>query len=132
MTFSKYFTPAEATKTLPLVRAIVNDILQTASTLREIQKVYDNSENHQKERAYLQQRLYDYVKELAELGCLYKDWNFSVGLVDFPAIIDGEEVLLCWKSDEPDLMYYHSLQAGFAGRKKIPSELFDTRIVVEM
>jgi hypothetical protein len=45
-----------------------------------------------------------------------------MGLVDFPAMIDGEEVLLCWRSDEPEVLYYHGLEDGFAGRKKISSK----------
>lgn len=68
------------------------------------------------------QALFD---ELEELGCFYRDWNFEKGLVDFPAIIDGQEVLLCWRSDEPELLYYHDYAAGFAGRKPIPREYLD-------
>ncbi len=43
-----------------------------------------------------------------------------MGLVDFPAVIGGEEVFLCWKSDEDKLLYYHEADSGFAGRKLIP------------
>ncbi len=72
-------------------------------------------------------RLNAYFAELEELGCYYKDWNFSSGLVDFPAIIDDREVLLCWRSDEERLEYYHTIEAGYAGRKRIPGEyLTDT------
>jgi len=66
------------------------------------------------------------MRELEDIGCYYKDWNFSEGLVDFPAIIDGEEVYLCWKSNEDSIMYYHGINDGFRGRKLIPEYLFDT------
>lgn len=65
-------------------------------------------------------KISDYIAELEELGCFYKDWNFSIGLIDFPSVIDGKEVMLCWKSDEPDILFYHGLQDGFAGRRPIP------------
>ena len=59
--------------------------------------------------------------ELKELGCFFKGENFDVGLVDFPALIEGVEVLLCWKSDEgPTLEWYHPLDGGFASRQRIP------------
>ena len=64
-----------------------------------------------------------FIKELEDIGCNFKDWNFSVGLVDFPGIIYGEEVELCWRSDEDHILYYHSYDDGYKGRKLIPEEL---------
>ena len=63
------------------------------------------------------------LDEFEQLGCFYKDWNFEFGLVDFPAIIDGEEVFLCWKSDEETLGWYHPVEEGFSARKAIPEHL---------
>ena len=57
--------------------------------------------------------------ELEQIGCFYQDPSFTLGLVDFPAIIDGEEVLLCWRSDEPGVAYYHGPE-GYRGRRPIP------------
>jgi hypothetical protein len=41
------------------------------------------------------------------------------GLVDFPALQDGVEVYLCWLVDEPDIGFWHELDAGFAGRRPL-------------
>ncbi len=42
------------------------------------------------------------------------------GIVDFPtARRGGEEVLLCYRLGEPDLLYWHSLESGFAGRQPL-------------
>jgi hypothetical protein len=38
------------------------------------------------------------------------------GLVDFPAIREGEEVYLCWLIDEPEIGFWHAPEAGFGGR----------------
>ena len=59
--------------------------------------------------------------ELDEMGCFFKDGNFSVGLVDFPSQIDGETVFLCWRSDESGLSWYHTIDEGFQGRRPLPN-----------
>jgi hypothetical protein len=41
------------------------------------------------------------------------------GLVDFPAVRDGEEVYLCWLVDEPEIEHWHELDAGFSGRRRL-------------
>jgi hypothetical protein len=58
------------------------------------------------------------VGSLQLKGAELKD--IDMGLVDFPAWIDGEEVLLCWKMGEERVGYYHGLNDGYRGRKPIP------------
>jgi hypothetical protein len=41
------------------------------------------------------------------------------GLIDFPAIRDGREVYLCWIDGEPDIGFWHELDAGYAGRQEL-------------
>jgi hypothetical protein len=118
----KYFSPKEAQRTLPLVRQIVRDILNNAF---QIKTIADSSGGNYEENDKIQQlasRIDFFIEELNEIGCSYKDWNFQIGLVDFPSIIDGEDVLLCWRSDEDSILFYHSIEEGFAGRKSIPQE----------
>ncbi len=45
--------------------------------------------------------------------------DLSRGLVDFPAIIGGKEVFLCWESDEDDIEFWHDLETGYGGREKL-------------
>ncbi len=120
----KYFSPNEAQKTLPLVKQIVRDILNNAFQIKTIAnslngKIEDNAEIQQ-----FVLQIDSFIRELDEIGCSFKDWNFQIGLVDFPSVIDGEDVLLCWRSDEDAIRFYHSLEDGFAGRKPIPEEYF--------
>ena len=127
MKFNNHFTPDKASSTLPLVKRIVTDILSAGQELRELKAKRDSEDKENAEDSqYKQERLIrsieELVSELEQVGCYFKDWNFDVGLVDFPAIIDDEEVFLCWKSDEPELSFYHSIQEGFAGRKPIPAQ----------
>ena len=41
------------------------------------------------------------------------------GLVDFPAILAGREVFLCWEQDEEDIEFWHDLASGYAGRERL-------------
>ncbi len=41
------------------------------------------------------------------------------GLVDFPAIVGGKEVFLCWEKDEDDIEFWHDLDTGYAGRERL-------------
>jgi hypothetical protein len=57
------------------------------------------------------------VEKILETGCVIKD--LDVGLLDFPAIIDNQEVYFCWKLGEDRIRFYHRQDEGFAGRKPI-------------
>lgn len=118
----KYFTPSEAKKTLPLVKKIVQDILDSSKEMRLIADDIGSEVEKDPRIQKLADNIEDFMKELEEIGCYFKDWNFQIGLVDFPSIINGQEVFLCWRSDEEDILYYHEVDTGFAGRKLIPPE----------
>ena len=122
-TQSKVFTPGEANRMLPLVRRIVEDVLAEGQKLRAIGREPDPTPEQVSAYEQSTDELKALFAELESLGCSYKDWNFQVGLVDFPAQIDGHGVLLCWRSDEPEVRHYHSLEDGYAGRREIPAEL---------
>lgn len=124
----KYFTPEEARRTLPLVRRITRDIINAGETMRKRAAIIDGNVIEDPEIQNIAQAINDYMEELEEIGCYYKDWNFTIGLVDFPSIIHSKEVMLCWRSDEEEIKYYHEMDAGFQGRKLIPEEYFLHRI----
>jgi hypothetical protein len=52
--------------------------------------------------------------ELQEIGIVVRD--IDRGLIDFPAILEGREVYLCWQLGEPAVAFWHDLEAGFGGR----------------
>ena len=58
------------------------------------------------------------VDEIAEHGAEVKD--LDEGLIDFPALRQGETVLLCWKLGEDEIRYWHRVEDGFAGRRPLP------------
>jgi hypothetical protein len=54
---------------------------------------------------------------LEESGIVLRD--IDRGLVDFPALIDGREVYLCWELGEDEIAYWHDLETGFGGRQPL-------------
>jgi hypothetical protein len=132
----KYFTVAEANAALPLARAIVKDITALARELRErherLSRLKPNErvslgQAYQEEIQQVtaeferdQERMREYVKELADLGIELKD--FDTGLIDFPSQIDNREVYLCWRLGEEEVAHWHEIDAGFSGRRRIASE----------
>jgi hypothetical protein len=59
------------------------------------------------------------VGEIEDLGCEFK--GLELGLVDFPAEVDGTVVLLCWQYGEKQIAYWHRAEEGFAGRRPLGS-----------
>ncbi len=55
--------------------------------------------------------------ELQELGIVVRD--IERGLIDFPAILEGREVYLCWKLDEETIAFWHDLESGYGGRQPL-------------
>jgi len=57
------------------------------------------------------------IERVQEMDCELKD--IEQGLVDFRTEREGREVYLCWKLGEPDIRWWHELDAGFAGRRPL-------------
>jgi hypothetical protein len=41
------------------------------------------------------------------------------GLIDFPSLLGGDEVYLCWLVGEPAVSHWHAVEAGFGGRRPL-------------
>lgn len=128
----KFFSVTQANTMLPLVRAIVRDVTELASDLGERQarmarvrsthgRLSDASQEElqhiQEELERDQERLQGYADELNQLGVFLKD--LRVGLIDFPCWMDDHEVYLCWRLGEPEVAFWHEIDAGFQGRQKL-------------
>ncbi|MBI3404162.1 MAG: DUF2203 domain-containing protein, partial [Acidobacteria bacterium] len=65
----------------------------------------------------LQQTIESALDTIHSTGCVVKD--LDAGLLDFPAVLDNQEVYLCWRLGEDRIRYYHGIKEGFAGRKPL-------------
>ena len=129
----RLFTLEEANSMLPLVRAIVRDIVALSKTVVDRREHLDDlrsrpgkssSAEYREEVEHIElelvndvHRLGELLDELRELGVEPK--GLTEGLVDFPAMLNGEVVNLCWKYDEPEIKFWHTLEAGFSGRQPL-------------
>jgi hypothetical protein len=58
------------------------------------------------------------AEEIRGQGIQIKD--IERGLLDFPAVIEGQDALLCWQVGEDRIGFWHGPQDGFAGRRPLP------------
>ena len=128
----KYFTVAEANRTLPLVRRIVGDITALYPRWRDLVSKYElvaaqarpewgESAEQLDLRRQIDALAWDiqrYLHELEGVGCVFK--GFEDGLVDFYGRIEERDVCWCWKQGEEKIEHWHELEAGFAGRQPLP------------
>ena len=73
------------------------------------------------EREKTVQRIKDVVAEIDATGVQVKD--LDMGLLDFPCVVDGRTILLCWKFGEEKITHWHSVEEGYAGRKPIDESI---------
>jgi len=57
------------------------------------------------------------LETVEQAGIVLRD--IDRGLVDFPALIDGREVYLCWELGEDEVGYWHDLEGGYGGREPL-------------
>lgn len=113
----------DANKRLPLVRAIVSDITQQAQKLQVRRERFDDiegatDEDRQECEAELSrdmERLEALVEELKQINVELKD-PIS-GHVDFPALVNGRQVSLCWVLGEDEVAHWHEIDATFDDRR---------------
>jgi hypothetical protein len=130
---ARLFTIEQANAMLPLVRAITQDLATLAREVfdrrhrlalltagRDLRPGDPYAEELAQIEAELEKdalRLQGYVDELTQLGVEAK--GAVEGLVDFPSQMDGRIVYLCWRLGEPEVLHWHDLDAGFAGRQPL-------------
>lgn len=131
---TKKFSIDEANRMLPLVSRIVRDIIEyyrewqrtveafeIAATLSRSDKPTPEVEAFQVRAQQLARDIQGFVGELTRLGLEFK--GFELGLVDFPADVDGRNVCWCWKHGEAAVAHWHDADAGYNGRQPVEAML---------
>ena len=129
----KLFTVRQANRMLPLVSRIASDVVSSYGRLvesyhrfREVwpeeevaleQGRLDELRTLRDDMEQAKQVVAEYARELDELGVVLN--GEAEGLVDFPALLDGRVVFLCWKLGEPEVAHWHEIEAGFRGRRPL-------------
>ena len=138
MTEFKLFTLAEAERTLPLVRRIVQDLTAEYPAWRaavakfelltggaraewgETGELLDAREDVARHA----ERINRYLQELEGIGCVFK--GFEAGLVDFYSLREDRPIFLCWRLGEDRITHWHEIDSGFAGRQPIDGAILSS------
>ncbi len=134
---AKWFTPAEANKMLPLVAAIVEDWMELTQNVVDRQERLehltegrdlddedpDSGELVQvrRELAVGHRQIGEFAKELQQLGVF--PGESKQGTVDFPAFVDGDECVICWKFGDSEVLYWHAIDETCDHRQRLTAEL---------
>lgn len=130
----KYFTLDEAQSLLPVLESLLNRAIEARRAAEEIgeelqeqnHKIFltggmflDVDSLRKQRKAYdaQLQTVKDSLAEIDAIGVQVKD--IDTGLLDFPCLIEGDTVLLCWKMGESRIEFWHTLDGGFAGRQPL-------------
>jgi hypothetical protein len=131
---TKYFTLDEANLLLPFVdqeliklQALKREFQEKYLELRRKKQAYHEGQpsssdkdpffTMESELEFMQIEAKTHMNSVENKGIEIKD--IDIGLVDFPALINGNEVLLCWRQGEESIGYFHGRQDGFSGRQAI-------------
>jgi hypothetical protein len=125
------FTVEEARALLPEVREIAESMREHKREFEQQQSLLKDAGRHaagnghgspdalsaQTAAERQVQEIQNRIEQLAQMGVEVK--GIDEGLVDFPSMRDGRVVYLCWRVGEPDILYWHEVQAGFRGRQPL-------------
>jgi hypothetical protein len=132
------FTLDEAQELLPVLEGLLRQAISGKKQIEEIDKELKEVAHRvfltggmllplvrlarrKAEREKSAQQVKDAVSEINATGVQVKD--LDIGLLDFPCVVDGRTVLLCWKLGEKAITHWHGLEEGFAGRKPIDERI---------
>ena len=130
----KYFSRREAEELLPMIEpqvkearrqkqqidALKEELAKAASRIMVLggsSPPYAELARRKMESDQAMQQLQETINKIQESGCVVKD--LDLGLVDFPSLMKGEEVYLCWKLGEEHIGFWHGIEEGFSGRKPL-------------
>jgi hypothetical protein len=128
--FPRLFTVNEADLLLPTLRPLIEQILENLRRLKIKSETVIRHEQLDPDAANFMERLRrddeiarlieqikTWVEEIHNHGCMCK--GVEQGLIDFPCMLGGEIVFLCWQFGEPSVSYWHRIEDGFAGRRAL-------------
>jgi len=127
---NRYFTLAEARAMLPRVKQLMQMVQAARQEILRLRpevwpmlrKASLNGGSREAGELLVHfQRLENGVKGIMNMGIIVKD--VDQGIIDFLGKRNDQDVYLCWQNGEDDIRFWHDLDAGFAGRHPIDSDI---------
>ncbi len=121
--FQKHYTREEARALLPQIRQWLGRLDELRKELERLEKRLASLGGNDLGGDTVNQ----WIRHLADMQEILAEFHrreiiikdLERGLIDFPAIISGREVFLCWESDEEDVEFWHDLESGYGGRERL-------------
>ena len=123
--FDKHYTREEASALLPQIRGWLLRLNRLSEELERLDQRLKNLAGQGNDIGG--DSVNNWIRTLSEMQELLAEFqsrrifikDLSRGLIDFPAIIGGREVFLCWESDEENVEFWHDLETGYGGRERL-------------
>jgi len=123
--FSKHYTREEARALLPQIRRWLTELNRLRGDVDRYDKRLSGLIAEGQDTGG--ETVNNWIRALAGMQEILAEFqqrevfikDLSRGLVDFPTIMGGKEVFLCWESDEDDIEFWHDLETGYGGREKL-------------
>jgi hypothetical protein len=123
--FQKHYTREEARGLLPQIRQWLKRIAQLHGELQKSERSLSGLTSRGCDVGG--ELVNTWVRIMVDLQEVFLEFqrreiqlkDIERGLIDFPALLDGREVFLCWEQDEEDIEFWHELEAGYAGRERL-------------
>ena len=117
------FTPAQAREEIARLRPLLDELVVVRADVVELAAALagggePTSIGGLPEWKAAEARLDELLTDLRQSGVDVK--GMAPLLLDFPADLDGVPVYLCWLEGEPELAWFHRVDLGFAGRRRLP------------
>ena len=64
--------------------------------------------------------MHENLQSIQDMGVIVKD--LEMGLCDFPYLLNGRVVYLCWRLGEDKIGWWHEITTGFSSRQAIPKD----------
>ncbi|WP_054025164.1 DUF2203 domain-containing protein [Bacillus sp. FJAT-28004] len=135
---NKTFTLSEANEMLPQLKEDLRKLQQLTAQFEDLYRDYQKKKaayeqvfaiiEGSEDPFFEQESQMEFMKMEADL--LIENFSrkgvqlkmITPGLIDFPAVLGNEDILICWKEGEDQVSHYHGLHDGFMGRKPFPQD----------
>ncbi|MES1180697.1 MAG: DUF2203 domain-containing protein [Verrucomicrobiota bacterium] len=123
--FQKHYTREEAQSLVPQLRVWLADLNRLRAEVEQYDRRLGGMNTEGQDTGG--ETVNNWIRALAKMQQLLAEFqrreifikDLSRGLVDFPALIGGREVFLCWEADEDTVEFWHDLETSYGGREKL-------------
>jgi len=127
---TRYYDLDSAAARLEEVRPLLEGLRADRDRVAELQveqtafRRTNGNISHAEELARREEAIAEIVRRMESAVRRIDEWDVTLrdigsGLIDFPALVGGRPIWLCWRLGEPAIGYWHPHDEGFSGRRPL-------------